>query len=532
MSDYKFQTTIDPKKLTELFAVCGTEWGGVLSPEQFGQNECKKFVEFILSGKVGRAYYLETKGGEIAAIALISQRKGLYKDVSRSNGYSIPDPSGFGVNSITGIRLGHVFTNKAYRGKGLMQRLVKKVIEHTEEEILKRELAKSDSKKDSFKQMVTSDGKVDKLLANYYLSKRYVWYLYSAIGSAYKRFGFKEYPVDGYKIPFSLATGETHGLLAKMISGAAPEHVVGKKIRFLDGKSQQDLDLIEFILQGRELDLLSELSKTQFHLELTGTLKLSSSLTNIQSALSVQKLGSSNELSAISEQLDSTKISPLTPDGATKRRLLVQHFHIPKFALKMDIGNLMHNYTNESLVASKDPESAPYGDLRGAILTNELQQKTFYILWTEIMGDEFQIVGLGELKADLFGALADPAGFTNAVGRRRGSSFTGLNEMGGFNFQDLDILVNAAVYVAQKRKNLRKVVYVTSNDLPLTIPAPVLHDFFMNYLTSHEAQADQTVEYIENFLDECKMLPMLKAYGSSSPEFDLDWTGSSMVSWG
>lgn len=541
MSEFRFNSTVEPKKLTDLFALCGSEWSGPLTAQEFGQSESKKLVNFILSGRVGRGFYLETKTGEVVAVCVVSHHKAFYKDISSSAGYTVPDPSAFGVGNITALRLSYVFTAKEHRGKGLSTRLVRKAIEYTEDEILKKELAKLDElKKDSFKLMVTSDGKVDRPLLNHYLRKKFMWYLYSAVGTYYGKFGFKGFALDGYRIPLSLAGSETQELVKKLVSPDAALHAVGKRIRFLEGSKQLDIDLIEFILQGRELELLTELSKLLYHSDLRGSQKSSLSLTNIASALSVQKLGSSNELSAISELLGSATISD---QQGLRRKSSVKQFPMPKFALKPDMANLKKLYAAEAKRGEYGtPENAKYAGLRGAILTNELQQKSFYILWTVVMGAQFQIVGMGELKHDLFGAMADPYGFTNPVGRRRSSSFTGINEMGGFNFQDLDILVNAAVLVAKGRGSPEPGIYVSMNDLPSDIPAPVLHDFFLNYLPSHGnavlvkgqegAKHENTVEYIENFSNACQLFPMLRRFGSDNPAFDIDWVGSSMLTWG
>lgn len=544
MSDYKFQTTVDPKKLAEVYAVSGTEWGAPFSAEEYGRHQANTLVRWILSGRAGRGFFLECKSGEIAASCIITQHKGFYKEPERGAIAGVPDPSAFGVNNITGLRIEHVFTKKEHRGKGLMGRLVRKAIDYTEDEIIKKELAKSSDKKDGLKLMVTTDGKVDKTLANYYLSKKYFWYLYSAIGDSYKKFGFKSYPLDGYQVPFSLAYTDTYKLVEKALMTEA-EHVdVGKKIRFLEGSKKLDRDLIESIFQGRELDLLTDLSKGTFHSELAGGQRSSSSLTNIATALSTIKLGSANELSAISEKLEQTQIDDL-PNETIRRKLSVHSFGVPRMGIKPEFSNIQRYYGEEEAIAEKagDAENDKFSKVKGAILTNELQQKSYYILWATIMHKQFVIMGMGELKLDLFGAVSDPSGFVNPLSRRRGSAFTELNDMGAFNLQDMALLLNTAVFVAKRRNGLNPGVLVTINDLPNTVPTPVLHDFFLGNLdkpakptksfTEDEGGSEhKRVAYIKDFGPQNLILPLLKRFGNDSSEFEIDWTGNGLMTWG
>lgn len=549
MSDYKFQTTVEPKKLAQLFEVAGSEWSGPVSAAEFGQIELKRLVDYILSGRAGRAFYLEARDGRIGAIAVVKQTKALYKEPLRAGVASVPDLGSFGVRHITGLQLGYVFTAPEVRGKGLMDKLVRRAVAYTEDDLVKKELAKLSDKKDLFRLMVTTDGKVDSALASHYLRKKYVWYLYLAVGAApYARFGFKPYPLEGYRIPLALAESDTQAYVEKLL-GEGTAHS-GKKLRLLDGARQLDMDLVALILLGRELDLLTEMNKNISHLELFGGQRSSSSLTNVAHALSAARSASHRELSAISELLDKTQLElpekpekpePEHPQGL-RRKLSVQHLAVPKVALVPDLSALQAHFPlNELFGERSNADAAKYARFHGAVLTNELQQKSFYVLWVLLKWGEFYIVGMGELKLDLFGAVADPTGLTNPVGRRRGLSFTGLNEMGGLNFQDLDLLLNAAVYVAKRRQHSgTPAVYATINDLPATVPAPVLHDFFLNYLPRNSpvavkgdahADAGNTVEFVEDFASR-GMLPMMRQFGSESAAFDLDWVGSSMLTWG
>lgn len=555
MSDYKFQSTVEPKKLAELYAVTGTEWGDPFTPQEYGKLEANFLVKWILSGKAGRGFYLENKSGEMVASAVVTQHKALVKEPERGAIAGVPDPLAFGVKPATGLRVEHVFTHKDHRGKGLMARLLLRAIEYTEDEILKKELAKSPDTKDSLKLMVTTNGSVDKTLASYYLGKKYFWYLYSAIGEAYSRFGFKAFRLDGYVVPFSLQNTHTYKLVEQALQSEASHVDVGKKIRFLNGTNKLDRDLLELIFQGKELDLLTDLNKGNFHSELGGDQRSQSSLTNIATILSQTKLGSTNELSAIAERLiDLNGGGGVAESGeggvlrnssvgrSGRRKLSIHSFAVTRMGIKPELTNLERFYKEEEAIAAKagTPENIHFSNLKGAILTNELQQKSFYILWTTIQNKQFVIMSMGELNLDLFGALADPSGFTNPLGRRRSSSFNGMHDVGSINFQDMALLINTAVYVANHRTGLEPGATVCVNDLPLNVPTVVLHDFFMNYLgkdeyeggdaSPHEATA--SVSYVKDFGVERRVLPSLKRYGNNSDNFDLDWTANSLTSWG
>ncbi|KAM9893637.1 hypothetical protein OXX79_009217 [Metschnikowia pulcherrima] len=528
--DYRFQTTIEPSKLRQVLALAGTEWSGKLSAEEFADVEAKSLVDFVLKGNPGRAFYLETKQGEILASCVVTQHKALYKEAGVSTIGTVPDPGSFGVNNITAIRLSYVFVAKEARGKGLMGRLVPKAIEYTEKEILKKELAK------------------------HYLGKKYVWYLYSAIDSAYTKFGFKAYPIEGYKISQGLAEGKTYSFVEKLLTDKPKDS--GKKLRLLDGTKQQDRDLIHHILQGKQLELLTDLNKNVYHSELQGDSRSSSSLTNLSSALSSSRPNSSKELHSINMKFRDTVLgSPAISQSSTsessnsivqeRRKSSILSLGCPKFAILPDIIGLDQKFAGGMATAEKigTEENKTFAKYYGAILTNELQRRSFYVLWMLLKGTQFTIVAMGELKIDLFGAMADPLGLTNTPERRRSASFTGINEMGGFNFQDLDLLVNVAVHVAQKSATESQdgSVLVNINDLPTSIPRPVLHDFFLNYLTKEHKtevntqpaneEAVKAVQYLETFAD-LQILPMLKKYGNQGASFELDWVANSLVTWG
>lgn len=529
MSGYKFNSTIDPKKLTEVFSICAQDWGGPLNGEEFGQVVSKEAVNSLLNGKSVRAFYLETKEGQVACCCCVFRHSAFFKDVGTAGGFLVPDASGFGVNSAVGLRLSLVFTHREHRGKKLMPSLLNKVIEYEENDILKFELEKSEGKEHGFKAMVTKeDGRVDPALANYHLGKKYFWFLYSAVDDWYKRFGFKAFPADGYRIPSSLIESETHELVEKLLEGNASQNpALGKSLRLLDSNNRQDQELLATILQTHELELLTEINQNSHHTELGGGRRSSSSLTNMTSALSATRLSAPN-LPSVSEQLASAN-----PDA--RRQSAVKQFALPKFAVKPSWSDVKSQQSFEEPLAQKvgDPELLKYSTIKGALLTNSLQQKTYYILWSVIMDAKFVIIGFGELKVDLFLAFSP---------RRRSSSGSTINELGGYNLQDIEILLTTAVHVAKKRSPHER-IFVSLMDLPSEIPPPVLHDFFVNYLPRNvksvllqddeNAQPHNAVEYLENISQGEHILPMLKRYGLLDPNFDVDWLGSgNLATWG
>lgn len=543
-SDFRFKSSVEPKTLHPIFAVCGTEWG-LGDPDGFASFQTKQLVDAILGGRAAKAYYLESKEGEIASVCVVTHHKAYYKDLGAGS-VGAADPASFGVLPATALRLSYVFTLAKFRGLGLMAKLVKKAMAVTEEEILKKELDKSSDKKGSFRDMVTNnEGKVDPQLATYYLGKKYAWYLYSAIKTTYSQFGFKPYPADGYVIPRSVLEGEAHELVQKLLasSNGTSDKVPGKRLRFLDILNQHDKDLVASILQMKELDLLTDLNKSLFHLELSGGRRSSSSLTNVHTALSQTRLGSVNELSSIAEKVGLVKIGAQGgQQGEPRHKSSMQTLSMSKLFLQPDFANLQKQFAGDGPRIKKRGGDEAYANIKGAILTNDLQQKSYYVLWLQIIDGKFFIVGLGELKADVFGALSDPTRVEDRFGRRR-SSFTGINELGGFNFQDLELLISTAVFVALKRSPELDRIFVTSQDLPDTIPSTVLYDFFTNYLPrsvpnvlkkdEEGSKESNTVEYIEDFSDNYKLLPMVRRFGLDSPEFELDWIASgSVVTWG
>lgn len=545
LSSLKFRISNSPSKLLELYSLCGTEWGGKLSPKQFAEVLTANHQRSIELGENPNGFYFEDEEtGNVVATAIVSKIKGFHKDADRSLAISsVPDPGLFGVRNITFLFISNVFTHKDYRNKGLAKSLIEKAIEFTEDDIVQGHIDLSDAKKnDSFKSMTVSDGKVDKQLADYYLGKQYFWVLYSGVKTYYERFGFKPFPLEFYKVPTSILADDQEALIKNLINKAETNDpsTTGKHLRLLHGSKKQDQDLIQFIFQNKELEILTELNKLIFHSELAGTYKSSSSITNLSSVLQMSKLGSNSALSAITEtDANKSKETPL------RRKSSVHQLSVPKIAFKPDYNNFTRLVSLEHATAKVvgTDDAIRFTDIQGAIFTNDLQQKSYYIIWSTFKLQTLTILGMGELKMDMFANLADPTGMGGAPRSRRGSSFGGINELGGFNFQDLDILLNVACYVSKNRPlPNHDSVYVSVNDTPSNIPAPVLHDYFLNYLPKtfdkvNEPKDDSSkkstrVEFITDADTHLGILPMIKKFGSTSPEFELDWNSSGLWSWG
>ena len=529
---YQLKSSKDVSVLGKLYELCGTEWAGPISAQQFGSAvaEAYKYTD------QPEGFWFEDETGNVICTATVKHIPGLYKAPDKSNAISsVPDPGVFGVRLVTLLHFGYVFTAKEYRGKGLASQMITQVIEHVENDIIDHHVRSSDDKNDSFKNMAVTDGEVDRQLANYYLGKEYFWVLYSGAGTFYEKFGFKSYPLDYYDIPTSIIDEGQRLLLHGLMFGEDDARVVGKKLRMLHQSNPQDVELVQFILQNKELEIVTELNKMLFHSELAGNHKSSSSLTNMTNVLQMSKIGLHPALSSITE-MSTAGTGHQAPSSGQRRRSSIVQQSVPKVALKPELNNIQHLWTLSSHAAeiSGDEEVIKFDDMMGAIFTNELQQKSHYVIWSTIKQSQLVILAMGELKFYHFGALGGTHG-------RRGSSFTGLNDLGGYNFQDLDILISVACIVAQKRK-LSELSHILAsvNDLPAGYPAPILHDYFLNYLpkafenvhgAEDDADASKQVRFITDAANEIKILPMMRRFGKTSPKFDLDWVSSGMRSW-
>lgn len=533
---YTLKSTKDVSTVKKIYELCGLEWGGSMDAAQFGQAVADAYAKTDHP----EGFWFEDKAGEVICTATVKRIPGQYKAPDKSNAISsVPDPGVFGVRLVTLLHVGYVFTAQPFRGKGVASQLIGQMIEKVENDIIEHHVATSDDKNDSFRNMAVTDGEVDRQLANYYLGKEYFWVLYSGAGPFYEKFGFKGYPLDFYSIPTSVVDEKQAQLVRNLITGNTPTG--GKTLRMLHKSNPQDVELVQFILQNKELEIVTELNKMVSHSELAGNHKSSSLLTSMTNVLHMAKLGLHAALTSISEAGPaaggggSNSGSLGSVSGAANRRMSgVVENSVPKIAVKPDLKNIQHLWTLEDAASAaiNDPEVSKFSDMIGAIFTNDLQQKSHYVIWATVMGVQFAVLAMGELQFDPFGG---------AMGRRRGLSFTGINELGGYNFQDLDILISVACIVAQKRKlhDLHHII-ASVNDLPAGYPAPVLHDYFLNYLpkafenvhrADEQAEKAETVHFVTDAASELHVLPLMRRFGKNSPVFDLDWVASGMWSW-
>ncbi|KAG7194762.1 uncharacterized protein KQ657_004442 [Scheffersomyces spartinae] len=541
------------EELIQVFSVSKDEWGKAMTPQGYLHHYTLEFERQREEGKNIKAFYIkDIESGVIVASCIVNPKPGFFKEADRSQAIaSIPDPTSFGVKNVTGLHVEMVFVNKDYRGKGLGEAVVERSIEYVEKSLIDKELEASDvNAVDSFANMVKDSlGKVDSVLANYYLSKKYIWHLYSGVGDTfYSRFGFKKYPIPLYLMPFDSFTfmNETLDFLLKDSNKGQQSFPVvpGKLLQLLEAGNPQHQRIIESIYQSKELEIMMELNKTTFHLQLSGLLNSSSSLTNMNNILSYSKthggFGSSAAISEMAVFEDIEERSDTDSQTPTlRRKSSVMHSAVSKFAMKPDYLQFCNFAKGDTIIGRLKSELETLDEkkadtkswnIQGAILTNELQRKSYYIIWQCLLGGSvFFILSMGEVSGDITGNGAlSVLPFPN---RRRGSSFTGLNDLGGINFQDLDILLSAAARVANLRQPLySKAFFVSPNDLPTDIPVTVVHDYFMNYLSSKRTESSKPIEFHEDASKLC-VLPMLKRFGDTSPTFDLDWIYSGMWSW-
>ncbi|CAH6720559.1 hypothetical protein CLIB1444_04S02828 [[Candida] jaroonii] len=522
---FKFNRAESDSKIIEVLGIANDH--PQLNSQQFGESLLKTIKKDTNKHEI---YYLEHKSTkEIVCCVELIYNKGFYKDVDKGAITSTPDPDLFGVKHVTVLQIARLLTAPKFDSLGMSNKLITQVVEYVEGQLIKDTIASSKDKKGGFAEMVVNDqGNIDTKLAHYYLSKQYFWIIYSAKGNYYERFGFKAFPVEMFKIPTSIANHQKDLIETLMTKGSHTDpNAVGKKLRLLDFTKLQDRDLISFMLQGKELEILTELNKSIFHSELSNGRKSSSSLTNVSTLLSMAKLNSNTELSGLKNS---------TSGASGRRASSISQTSVPKFAVKPDINYLtVHKHLQQEFnqELKLDEETVKYNNIEGAIFTNDMQQKSYYILWT-IIKTNLVVIGVGEMQFDLFGAVGNPGGLMGGV-RRRGSSFTGINELGGFNFQDLDILFSIACDIGTKTSVKDKSsIYVTVNDLPNAIPLPMLNDYFLHYLpktfNSGGESADK-VEVLAHGTEKLGILPMVKMFGSESSDFELDWVGNGMWSW-
>ena len=87
--------------------------------------------------------------------------------------------------------------------------------------------------------------------------------------------------MDFYEVPNTLLTNDVESAIENLIKESKEEKQLpsGKSIRLLLGDNPADQEIIQFILQNKELNIVTEINKLQFHLNLQSDRKSSTSLT-------------------------------------------------------------------------------------------------------------------------------------------------------------------------------------------------------------------------------------------------------------
>lgn len=523
MDEIKFRRAESDAKISEVLQLGQPDYPS-LSPSETGELLTSALKKDGYRHEI--YYYQHNKTGQIISAIDLVYNQGSYKNPDKGITL-IPNIHSFGVNHITVLQISKVLTAANFRATGIGNKLLGEVIDHVEKEIVESEIDKSKPEiPDSFAAMVKdSDGRIDKSLANYYLSKKYFWVIHSAVGSVFERFGFKSYEMEMYKIPVSIVTPERQELINALTKRESSDETHGKTLQLLDFTNQEDLTLISFAYNSKEMLLLTEMNKLISHTELNGGRKSSSSLTNVSQLLNM------TTLSSIQESDSPNKSSSSNKSGSPPRRKSSVTIHdIPKFSIKPDSTNLVTNNFLSSEYGKATESHIPiekYRHIRGAVLNNQLQNKSYFIIWSILKG-RVVILGVG----DLYYSLADTQmQATTVVQGLRRPSFTGVNELGGINFQDLDILFSVAASIGLNASVKDKSsVYIAVNDLPGVIPLPVLNDYFLSYLpkTFEKGEsASNQVELLTHGGQTLELLPMLRPFGSKSNEFELDWIANS-----
>ena len=509
-----------------------------------GSAHKSSLVEQLLKIHKGRkdllsAFYLEESSrNAIIATALVERSKAYYKEADRSQAISsIPNPNTIGLQNATTLVLSGVIEDE--NKKGTSRALIEKVLETVENQIIEEELEKSDdSKKDSFRNMTTTDGRFDKILATYYLSKKYFWVYYSTDDWFEYNAGFKRYPLGVFELPLSLAETLQLKYIREFLNTKKEdgnEIAPNKTIHFLRASREKDQETIKSILLFKEMEILGDLNRNLFHPELSSGRRSSSSLTNMTNVLQMSKIGSFSEMSAVPEAM------PTTETPTNRRRLSVLKVMVPKIGMKPDYSTFEENTILEKEKAKSHmnnpdfEEVKEFTDIQGILLTNQLQNKTYYIVWSTLREGGFYAYSMGEMPYATTESSFERANGSRSPSRRTSASL--MNQLGGYNFKDLDILFLTACEVGKKRKLATK-LHVAVNDMPPEYPMSVLHDYFINYLPNthedHYSSQDPNEEkkgskilYVED-PRMASVSPSIRRFGISSSNFDLDWVAIGM----
>lgn len=500
MTSYKFGSTTDPEKAAQIYGLCALEWGCGLNAKQFGSVERQRFEENHAHHRYNVGYYYEdNETGEVVALTFVLSIPGFFKHVDTSS-TAIPLLLLIGVQPMTALLVGHVFTAKSVRGQGLASKLVANAIAATEDDCLRRELDKDPE----FARTVRGDdGRIDHDVANHYLAKKYVWYLNSAVGGYYERFGFKGYPVDAFMIPFSLVGQEEEEMLVKAME--LGEKMRDRLIKILKAGDEADLALIRYILQNKELQIVADLNKTNYHPQLSQRRRSLNLLTQIQLAARFQNPA----MAAMANGVE-----PEKPHRVA---------FIPDYTFLHG----MHIIEQAELSFLWGGDQAKYHQIVGAIITNHATGQLHYVLWATQKYHKFVVLLVGRIDYH-----PNPG---ESVRHRRPLMVALMAELDILhNYSDLELVMRVACIVGKRRLPQQPGLYICAPDLPLEMPEAATLDFVTNYI-AHQVPKDSENQVKLYSGDEFakQMLPMLKKFGSNNPaDVDFDWVYPSRLNWG
>lgn len=500
MTSYKFGSTTDPDKAAQIYGVCALEWGCGLNAKQFGAVERRRFEDNHAHHRYNVGYYYEdNETGEVVALTFVLSFPGFFKHVDTSL-TAIPSLLLIGVQPMTVLLVGHVFTAKKARGNGLASKLVANAIAATEDDFLRKEMARDP---ELARTVTNANGSIDHEVANHYMAKKYVWYLNSAVGSYYERFGFKGYPMDAFMIPFLLVSDdETNAIVKAMALG---EIVNDKLIKVLTADCEADQALIRYILQNKELQIVADLNKTNYHPQLSQRRRSLNLLTQIQMA------GKFSNPAMASMQ------NPMEPEKP----------HRVAFTPDYHFLHGMHLVEQAQLQFQWGGDQAKYHGIVGAIITNHATGQLHYVLWATQKYHKFFILLTGRI---------DYNPHPEQAVRHRRPLIVALMAEGELlhNYSDLELVIRVACVVGRQRLPNQPGLYICATDLPVEMPEAANLDFVTNYLarqvpkdSEHQVKLYSGDEFAQ------QMLPLLKKFGSkAAADVDFDWVHPSRLNWG
>lgn len=384
-TQYKRGVTTDPAKIAQVYGLCASEWGGGLSAEQLGGLERGRFERNVANGRLHLGfYYQHEETGEILALTFVVEIPGFYKHGQ--------------VSPMTVLLISNVFTHADWRGKGLASALVSYAIGYTEDTLRERAAQHGDD--------TSAAG----------MAERYIWYLNSGVAEWYKRFGFKAYPQQAYRIPYAVVSEQEGEVFAGALANGSD------KLRFW---TFDDEDEIKQVLARQQELQLAQLAAGEDNVFMIGS------------------------------------------DYLTMK------------------GWLAIAQEQSKLVWSED--SHRYHNYQGAVSNG------YYVLWATQKYHAVFILLMGAVDGGL----------------------------GPIPVDDAVRLVKAACYIGSKRQ-LQSSLLVHDDELHTDISQLVAGLEASGALVEHIGVEDYKKQ----------ILPMLRKFGSTAPDVDVEWKFPSRLTWG